>query len=73
MTELNHYEQQLVDTFIAIIPQIITNDVLIDFEQVQKACALHLLRAAYKTKRNPRTWVCETFGVSNKWLTRKKI
>ncbi|MCQ2342546.1 MAG: hypothetical protein MJZ75_03510 [Paludibacteraceae bacterium] len=71
--ELNHYEQQLVDTFIAIIPQIITNDVLIDFEQVQRACAQHLLCAAYKTKSNPRTWVCETFGVSKKWLLRKNI
>ena len=73
MTELNQWEQELVDTFIAIIPQIINNDVLVNFEHVQKACAQHLLRAAYKTKRNPRTWVCTTFCKDRHWLHKKNF
>jgi len=70
---LNRYEQSLVDAFIAMIPQIVASDSLFSFEHIQIECAKHLLKAAYQSKHAPRQWVCDTFGVSNKWLHRKNL
>jgi len=68
---LNRYEQALVDAFVAMVPQIIASDSLISFEHVQIECAQHLLAAAYRSKRAPRSWTCATFGKDRHWLNKK--
>jgi len=69
----NSYEQALIDSFSAMIPSIIASDPLISIEHIQIECARLLLIEAYKTKHAPRQWVCDTFGVSYKWLHRKNL